>query len=90
MIYYKANAKNVGEYIKNMHTKLATFFSADSLRMALFPQGEIPHEDPTPVETEGTGTIVSKISALFANPQDDPNQPDIICAHARSPTQDFP
>ena len=73
-----------------MHAKLAPFFDADSLRTALYPQGECPHDGPTPVKTDDTRAIVDQLNALLANPQDDPIQPNTVQAQARRPTQPPP
>ena len=73
-----------------MHAKLAPFFDADSLRTALYPQGECPHDGPTPVEIDDTRAIAAQINALFANPQDDPIQPDTTRAQARNPNPGLP
>ena len=73
-----------------MHAKLAPFFDADSLRTALYPQGECPHDGPTPVETDDIRAIAAQINALFANPQDDPIQPNTVQERVRRPTQEPP
>ena len=78
MIYPKANKKYAGEYIRNIHAKLAPHFNADSLRKFLYPQDEIPHNGYIPTETDDTHANAAHINALFANPQDDSAQPDTV------------
>ena len=71
-----------------MHAKLVPHFNADSLRKVLYPQREMPHDGHMPTETDNTNANASHINALFANPQDNPAQPDTIQARARRPTKE--
>ena len=58
-----------------MHTRLAPFFDAVSLRTALYPLGESSHDGPPPVETDDTRAIADQLNVLLANPQDGPALP---------------